>query len=126
MEAETTASWDSGLSHKQLISFIPSIPITVSEMFHATTFIDNLNSTASSKRHGIMGLLISLIYLKYLVGKTQMCRVQDLTVTKIDLNNGIESMDFHTGTDTPQYSIPDNGTKVCMTLPVCEQQSIPV
>ena len=35
-------------------------------------------------------------------------------------------MDFHTGTDTPQYSIPDNGTKVCMTLPVCEQQSIPV
>lgn len=68
------ASWDSGPSHKQLISFIPSIPITVSEMFHATTFIGNLNSTASLKRHGIMGLLISLIYLKYLVGTTQMCK----------------------------------------------------
>lgn len=35
-------------------------------------------------------------------------------------------MDFHIGTDTAQYSIPDNGTKVYMTFPVYEQPSIPV
>ena len=58
MEAGTTDSWDSILYHKQLISFIPSIPITSFEMFHVTTFISNLNFTVSVKRLGIMGLLI--------------------------------------------------------------------
>ena len=54
-----------------------------------------------------------------------MCKVQDLTVIKIDLCDRIKSMDFHAGTDITQYSIPDTGTKVYTNLPVEEQQSIP-
>lgn len=63
MEAEATDSWDSGLFHKQLASCIPSIPITFFEIFHSTTFIGNLNSTASVKTRGIMGLLFHLFTL---------------------------------------------------------------
>lgn len=58
MEADTTDSWDSILFHKWLISFIPSVPITCFEIFHATMFKSNLNSTATVKRHRIMGLHI--------------------------------------------------------------------
>lgn len=58
METDTIDSWDSILFHKELISFIPSIPITSFEMFHPTTFISNLKLTASVKRQGIMGLII--------------------------------------------------------------------
>lgn len=55
-----------------------------------------------------------------------MCRLQDPTAIKIDLSDGTENKDSHNGTYTAQYSILDNGTQVSMTLPVCEQPSIPV
>lgn len=55
-----------------------------------------------------------------------MRRLQDLTVIKTDLSEGIGSKYFHNGTDTVQYSTLDNGTHMFMTLPVCEWHSIPI
>lgn len=54
-----------------------------------------------------------------------MCEVQDLTVIKIDLCDGIECINFHTGKATAQHPISDTGTKIYMTLPVHEQRSTP-